>query len=78
MELMFCRLLVSKVTDKIMPLIVGVAIPSIRQSYPIVFLEAIHFKVRKENRIVNKSAYSVLGIIMSRHKEIFGIWIAEK
>nr|WP_255679088.1 IS256 family transposase [Brevibacillus sp. HD3.3A] len=45
--------------------------------YPIVFLDAIHFKVRQENRIVNKAAYSVLGITMSGHKDILGIWIGE-
>lgn len=44
---------------------------------PIVFLDAIHFKVRKENRIVNKAAYSVLGTNLSGHKEILGIWIGE-
>ncbi len=45
--------------------------------YPIIFLDAIHFKVRKENRIVNKAAYSVLGINMSGQKDILGIWIGE-
>ncbi len=43
--------------------------------YPIVFLDAIHFKVRKDNRIINKAAYSVLGIDINGHKEILGIWI---
>jgi len=37
----------------------------------------IHFKVRKENRIINKAAYSVLGINMAGQKEILGIWIGE-
>jgi len=37
----------------------------------------IHFKVRKENRIINKAAYSVLGINMDGQKDILGIWIGE-
>lgn len=45
--------------------------------YPIVYLDAIHFKARKENRIVNKAAYSVMGINMDGCKEILGIWIGE-
>ena len=45
--------------------------------YPIVFLDAIHFKVRKENRVVNKAAYSVLGINLNGQKEVLGIWIGE-
>jgi len=45
--------------------------------YPIVFLDAIHFKVRQDNIIVNKAAYSVLGITVDGHKEILGIWVGE-
>ncbi|PLR89331.1 IS256 family transposase [Bacillus sp. T33-2] len=69
--------MVSKVTDKIMPLIVEWQSRPLDRLYPIVFLDAIHFKVRKENRIVSKAAYSVLGINLSGHKEILGIWIGE-
>jgi transposase-like protein len=36
-------------------------------------LDAIHFKVRKENKIINKAAYTVLGITMSGIKEVLGI-----
>lgn len=45
--------------------------------YPIIYLDAIHFKVRKENRIINKAAYSVLGINMAGNKDILGIWVGE-
>lgn len=45
--------------------------------YPIIYLDAIHFKVRKENKIINKAAYTVLGITMSGIKEILGIWMGE-
>ena len=54
--------LVSKVTDKIFPLVTEWQSRPLDRVYPIVFLDAIHFKVRKDNRIVNKAAYSVLGI----------------
>ncbi len=53
--------LVSKVTDKIMPSIIEWQSRPLDRVYPIVFLDAIHFKVRKENRIISKAAYSVLG-----------------
>jgi Transposase and inactivated derivatives len=69
--------MVSKVTDKIMPLVAEWQARLLDRIYPIVFLDAIHFKVRKENRIVNKAAYSVLGINMAGHKEVLGIWIGE-
>lgn len=68
---------VSKVTDKIMPLIAEWQSRPLDRVYPIVYLDAIHFKVRKDNRIINKAAYSVLGITMDGLKEILGIWIGE-
>lgn len=69
--------MVSKVTDKILPLVTEWQSRPLERVYPIVFLDAIHFKVRKENRIVNKAAYSVLGINVAGKKEILGIWIGE-
>jgi putative transposase len=69
--------MVSKVTDKIMPLIAEWQSRPLDRVCPIVFLDAIHFKVRKDNRIVNKAAYSVLGINMNGQKDILGIWIGE-
>ncbi|MCP8970801.1 IS256 family transposase [Ectobacillus ponti] len=69
--------LVSKVTDKVMPAITEWQSRPLDAVYPIVFLDSIHFKVRKDNRIINKAAYSVLGISLSGHKEILGIWIGE-
>lgn len=69
--------MVSKITDKILPMIAEWQSRPLDRVYPIIFLDAIHFKVRKENRIVNKAAYSVLGINMSGQKDILGIWIGE-
>jgi len=69
--------MVSKVTDKILPMIAGWQSRPLERVYPVVFLDAIHFKVRKENRIVNKAAYSVLGINMAGQKEVLGIWVGE-
>ena len=69
--------MVSKVTDKIMPLVAEWQARPLDRIYPIVFLDAIHFKVRKDNRIVNKAAYSVLGINIAGHKEVLGLWIGE-
>lgn len=69
--------LVSKITDKIFPMITEWQSRPLDPVYPIVFLDAIHFKVRKDNRIVNKAAYSVLGIDVLGRKDILGIWIGE-
>jgi transposase-like protein len=69
--------MVSKITDKIMPMVIEWQSRPLDMIYPIVYLDAIHFKVRRENRVVNKAAYSVLGINLNGQKEILGIWIGE-
>jgi putative transposase len=69
--------MVSKITDKILPMITEWQSRPLDRIYPIVFLDAIHFKVRQDSRIVNKAAYSVLGINLEGHKEILGIWVGE-
>ena len=69
--------LVSKITDKVMPMLTEWQGRPLERVYPIVFLDAIHFKVRKDSRIVNKAAYSVLGINVQGHKEILGLWVGE-
>jgi putative transposase len=45
--------------------------------YPIVYFDGVVFKSRKDNQIINKCVYSVLGIDMEGHKEILGCWIGE-
>lgn len=69
--------MISKITDKIFPKIKEWQSRPLERVYPIVFLDAIHFKVRKENRVVNKAAYTVLGINIEGKKEILGIWVGE-
>ncbi len=69
--------MVSKITDKILPMITEWQSRPLERIYPIVFLDAIHFKVRQDSRIVNKAAYSVLGITLDGHKDILGIWVGE-
>ena len=53
------------------------ALSPLDRVYPIVYLDAIHFKVKQEHRIMNKAAYTVLGINIEGEKDILGIWIGE-
>lgn len=69
--------LISKITDKIFPVVTEWQLRPLDKVYPIIYLDAIHFKVRNENRIINKAAYTVLGINTSGIKDILGIWIGE-
>ena len=69
--------LISRITDKILPLVTEWQNRPLEEVYAIVFMDAIHYKVRSEGRIVNKAAYTVMGVNLEGIKEILGIWIGE-
>jgi putative transposase len=69
--------LISRITDKILPAVTEWQNRPLDAVYPIVFLDGIGFKVRKDARVINKCVYSVLGINMSGRKEILGLWLSE-
>ena len=69
--------MVSNITDQIIPEIKEWQERPLDDVYPIVFIDAVHFSVREENRVVKKAAYIVLGINKEGYKEIMGIWIGE-
>ncbi len=69
--------LISRITDKILPEVNEWQNRPLDSIYPVVFFDGIVFNSCKDNRIINKCVYSVLGINMDRKKEILGTWISE-
>jgi putative transposase len=69
--------LISRITDKILPSIVEWQSRPLDAVYPIVFFDGIMFKVRKDNRVINKCLYTVLAINMDGKKEILGLWLSD-
>ena len=69
--------MVSNITDQIIPEIKEWQERPLDEVYPFVFIDAVHFNVREDNRIVKKAAYIVLGINCEGFKEVLGIWIGE-
>jgi transposase-like protein len=69
--------LISNVTNKIMPVIKEWQSRPLQKTYAIVFLDAIHYKVKQEGHIVNKAVYMVIGIDMDGCKDVLGMYIGE-
>lgn len=69
--------LISKITDKILPEVNEWQNRPLEAIYPIIYFDGIVFKSRKDNQIINKCVYSILGIDMEGRKEILGIWLSE-
>ena len=45
--------------------------------YPIVFFDAIHYKVREDGKVVSKAAYTYLALDLEGKKDMLGIWVGE-
>lgn len=68
---------VSAITDKVYPLVKEWQSRSLSSSYPIVYFDGLHFKVRESGKIVPKVAYIAMGISQYGQKEVFGIWVSD-
>ena len=68
---------VSRITDKILPLIREWQNRPLETCYAHVVLDAIHYKVREEGTVVKKAVYIAIGTDMAGMKEVLGLWIGE-
>jgi transposase-like protein len=68
---------ISLITDKLIPIITEWRNRPLEAVYPIVFLDAIHFKVREEGKVTSKAFYSILGVNKEGHKDILGMYFSE-
>jgi transposase-like protein len=69
--------MVSRITDKVIPLAKEWQNRPLLPIYAIVFLDGIVFNVRQNGQVVKKTTYVVSGITIEGYKEILGIWIGE-
>ena len=69
--------LITSITDKIIPKIKEWQNQPLESVYPIIFLDAIHFKCTEESKVISKAFYSVLGINCEGKKDILGLYISE-
>jgi putative transposase len=68
---------ISAITDKVWSLVETWQNRSLAAIYPIIFLDAIHMKLRREGRVENTAVYTVLGIDLDGHKDVLGHWVGD-
>lgn len=68
---------ITRITDKILPLVKEWQTRPLEAVYPIVFMDAIHYHVRSEGQIVKKAVYIAIGISSSGEKDVIGMWVGE-
>lgn len=68
---------ITAITDKILPKIKEWQNRPLDEIYPIIFLDAMHFKCTENNAVVSKAFYTVLGIDQEGKKDVLGLYLAE-
>lgn len=67
----------SQITDKIIPEIKQWQNRPLESIYAIVFLDAMHYKVREEGKISSKAIYTIIGINLDGRKDLLGMYVSE-
>ena len=67
--------MVSNITEQIRDLVEQWQARQLEELYPIVYFDAIHYKVRDNGTVKTKAAYTCLGIDKHGRKDMLGIWI---
>lgn len=67
----------SAITDRIIPVIKEWQARPLEDVYCIVWLDAMHYKVKDEGRIVSRAVYHILGINKEGHKDLLGMYVSE-
>ena len=69
--------LITSITDKILPKIKDWRNRPLEEIYPIIYLDAMHFKCMDGGKVESKAFYSVLGINQEGKKDILGLYLSE-
>ena len=68
---------ISAITDKVWPLVEAWQNRPLATVYAIVYLDAIHIKLKKDGKSTNVAVYNVLGVDLDGHREPLGHWIGD-
>jgi len=68
----------SSITDKVIPLIQQWQGRRLEAIYSIIWLDAMHFKVRENGQVQTKAVYIILGYTIDGRKDLLGMYIAER
>ena len=68
---------ISRVTDKILPIVKEWQERPLEEVYAVVYMDALHYHVRSEGRVIKKAVYIALGIDMDGKRDVLGMYVGE-
>jgi putative transposase len=67
----------SEITERVIPQVKEWQSRPLESLYTIVWLDAMHYKVRDGGRVVTRAVYNVLGVNRHGYKDLIGMYISE-
>ena len=67
----------SGITERIMPLIKEWQSRPLDELYCIVWMDAIHYKVKEQGKVKSRAVYNILGISKEGKKDLLGVYVSE-
>lgn len=67
----------SEITDRVIPHVKEWQNRPLDDVYPIVWLDAMHYKVRDGGKVVSRAVYNILAINKEGKKELIGMYVSE-
>lgn len=67
----------STITDRILPAIKEWQNRPLEELYCIVWLDAIHYKVKDEGKVKSRALYNIIGVNKEGQKDLLGIYVSE-
>ena len=68
---------VSKITERIVPLVQEFRNRALKKFYPFVFVDAMYTPVKTEAGSGQKALYNMIGVDVEGHKDVLGFWLSE-
>jgi putative transposase len=69
--------LISVVTDAVLEDVQAWQARPLERCYPVVYLDALHLKMRKSRHVETCAVYVALALTLEGHKEVLGLWVGE-
>ena len=66
---------ISAVTDRVWGEILEWQQRPLAPCFPIVYLDAIHYKVREDGKVISKAVYSVYGVTVDGQRDVLGLYL---
>lgn len=67
----------SMITDQLLPALKEWQQRPLERIYPIMWMDAVHYKIKQDGRYIGKAIYTLLGLTLEGKKELLGLYLSE-